>query len=81
MLERIQSKGNTPPLIMGMQTCTVTLEINMVVSQKIGYQSTSRLSNTTLGHIPKGYRPIPQGHLLNYVYSRIICNDQNLKTI
>ena len=33
---------------MGMQTCTTTLEINMVVSQKIGNQRTSGSSNTDL---------------------------------
>ena len=30
------SKGNTTPLLFGMQTCTTTLEISMVVSQKLG---------------------------------------------
>ena len=53
MLERIWSKGNTSPLLVGMQTCTTPLEISMVVSQKTWKQLTSRLSNTKLGHIPK----------------------------
>ena len=34
-LERIWGKGNTPSLLVGVQTCTATLEINMVISQKI----------------------------------------------
>ena len=34
MLEKMWSKENTPPLLVGVQTCTVTLEINLVVSQK-----------------------------------------------
>ena len=76
MLERIRSKGNTSQLLVGVQTCIVTLEISMVVSQKIGKQSTSRPNNTTLIHIPKGYLIIPQGRLLNYVHSSIICNSQ-----
>ena len=40
----------------------------------------STYCNTTLGHIPKGCSIIPQGHLLNYVRSSIICNSQNLET-
>ena len=38
MLKRMWGKGNTPPLVVGVQTCTATLEINMVVSQKIENQ-------------------------------------------
>ena len=80
MLERMWSKGNTPPLLVGVQTCTVALEINMVVSLKIGNQSTSRPSNTTFGYMPKGYILTSQGHLHNYVHSSIIHNSQNLET-
>ena len=54
VLERMWSKGNTPPLLVGVQTCTDTLEINMAVSQKTGNQTTSKPSYTTLGHISKG---------------------------
>ena len=36
MLERMWIKGNIPPLLVGMQTCTTTIEISVVVSQKIG---------------------------------------------
>ncbi|KAL6035709.1 hypothetical protein STEG23_008664, partial [Scotinomys teguina] len=74
MLERMWSKRNTSPLLVGVQTGTATLEINMVVSQKIGNHSTSRPSYTTLGHIPKEYTIIPQGHMFNYVSSSIIHN-------
>ena len=35
MLKRMWSKGNTHPLLVGMQTCSSTLENSMVVSQKI----------------------------------------------
>ena len=34
MLERMWSKGNTHPLMLGMQICTITFEISMRVSQK-----------------------------------------------
>ena len=36
MLERVWNKGNIPALLVGVQTYTATLEINMVASQKIG---------------------------------------------
>ena len=53
MLERMWSKGNTHSLLVGMQTSTTTLEISMVVSQKIGNQPTSRLSKLLVGINPK----------------------------
>jgi hypothetical protein len=35
MLARMWRKGNTPPLLVGLQACTTTLEISLVVPQKI----------------------------------------------
>ena len=64
----------------GMQTCTTTLEINLVVSQKTGNSSTSRASYTTPGHIPKRCSTVPQAHLLSYVHSSFIHNSQKLRT-
>ena len=40
MLERIWSKRNISPLLVGLQTGTTTLEINLEVPQKIGNRST-----------------------------------------
>jgi hypothetical protein len=37
MLERMWRKGNTPPLLVGLQACTTTLEISLAVPQKIGH--------------------------------------------
>ncbi|EDL82604.1 rCG53348 [Rattus norvegicus] len=71
MLVRLWSKGNTPPLLLGVQPCSITLEINLVVSQKIGNSSTSRHRYTTPWHIPKICSTIPQ---------RIIHNSQELET-
>ena len=71
MLVRIWSKVNTPQLQVGVQTCPATLEINMVISQKTGTQSTSS---------SKGHSILPQGHLLSYVHSSFICSSQNLET-
>ena len=53
-LARIWNKGNTHPLLIAVQTYTATLEINMTVPWKIGNQSISRYSCTTLGNIFKG---------------------------
>ena len=78
MLERVRSKGNTTTL----QECKLVQTPWKSVWQflkKTGNQSISRPSNTTLGHILKGYRRIPQGHLCNYVHSNIIHNSQNLE--
>ena len=68
------------PLLVGMQTCAITLEISVAVSQKIGSQLTSGSSNSTLGNIPKGCPIILQKHLFNYVHISTICNSQNLET-
>ena len=81
MFQRVWSKGNTPPLLVRVQTCIINLNISMAVSQKIENQSTSRPSISTLGHIPKGRLIILHEHLLNYVQSNIILNSQNLETV
>jgi hypothetical protein len=36
MLARMWRKRNTPPLLVGVQACTTTLEISLAVPQKIG---------------------------------------------
>jgi hypothetical protein len=33
-------KRNTPPLLVGLQACTTTIEISLVVPQKIGHSTT-----------------------------------------
>jgi hypothetical protein len=61
MLLKMQNKGNTPPLLVGVQTCTTILEINLDVSQKIGSRSTSKPRYNTPGYIPKRCSTILQG--------------------
>jgi hypothetical protein len=80
MLVRMWRKRNTPPLLVGLQTGTTTLEINLVVPQKIGNRSTQIPSYTTLGHIPKRCPTRPQEHVLQYVHSSLIYNSQKLET-
>ena len=72
MLERMQSKGSSPPLLVGIKTCTATLKTSMEVFQKIGNQSTARLSNTTSGHTNKGCSIIPQGYLFKHLFITVI---------
>ena len=49
MLKTMWAKGNTPALLMGVQTGTTPVAISVVISQKI----TSRSSNMLLGIYPK----------------------------
>jgi hypothetical protein len=65
MLVRMWSKGNTPPLMLGVQTTTTILEDNIVVSQKIGNHIPRY---TTPGEISKVLSILSQIQLLNYVH-------------
>jgi hypothetical protein len=47
MLARIWRKRNTPPLLVGLQACTSTLEISLSVPQKIGHSTTRGSINTS----------------------------------
>ena len=76
MQVRMWSKGNTPPLLIGVQTCTTTLEINLMFSKKIGNSSTSRPSYTTSANIHNSCPTLLQGHLINYIHRSFICNSQ-----
>jgi hypothetical protein len=78
VLIKVWSKGNTPLLLVGVQTytCTVILEINLMVSQKIGNRSTSRPS----WHVPKGCSTIPHRLLFSHVHSSFICKHQKQET-
>jgi len=46
-----------------MQTCIVTMEMDVTILQKDGMYTKIQL--TTLGHIPKGPVILPQGYLLS----------------
>jgi hypothetical protein len=58
MLGRMWRKRNTPPLVVGLQACTITLEISLVVPQKTGHSTTRGSHNTSPGiypeHVPIG---------------------------
>jgi hypothetical protein len=53
MLARMWRKRTTPPMLVGLQTGTTTLETNLAVPQKIETSFTSRHNYTTPGHISK----------------------------
>ena len=57
MLERTQGKGDTPPLLTGVQT----LKIGEAVSQKIGNQPTQDPAITILGIYPKNAQSYYKG--------------------
>jgi hypothetical protein len=80
MLVRMWSMENTPPLLVGLQTYTITVEINLLDSQKIGNSSTLRPIYITHEHITKTCSSIPQGHVLNYFHSSFIHKSQKMET-
>jgi hypothetical protein len=45
MLAMMWRKMNTPPLLVGLQTCTTTLEISLAVSQNIRHSTTGGSHN------------------------------------
>jgi hypothetical protein len=53
MLARMWRKRNTPPLLMGLQAGTSTLEVSLAVSQKIGIVLTEDPSIPFLGIYPE----------------------------
>ena len=73
---RTWNKGNTPLLLVGVKTCTVTMEINMAIPQKNENQYSSRPSYITLGNIPKECTIIQS---YNHVHCSLIHNSQNLE--
>ena len=79
MLERLWGKGNTSALLVGMQAGTTPLDVSVEISQKIRKQPSSRSSNTTFEYVSKGCSVVPQGHVLNYVHSSIVCHSQTWK--
>ena len=53
MLARMWKKRNTPPLLVGLQAGTTTLEISLMVPQKTGHLTSRGPCYTTPGHIPE----------------------------
>jgi hypothetical protein len=79
MLARMWRKRNTPPLLVGLQACTNTLEIILAVHQKIGHSTTRGSRNTSPGHISRKCSNWEEGHMLHYIDSSLIYNSQKLE--
>jgi hypothetical protein len=62
------NKRNSHPLLVGVETCSSTMDINVVVPQKDGNLFTSISSYTTVWHILKGYFILPERDLLHHVH-------------
>ena len=81
MLVRMQRKGNTFALLVGMQTGTATLENSMEVPQKFKNRTTLQLSNCTTMYLSKGYKNADlKWHMHPNVYSSMINNSQIMET-
>ena len=82
MLVRMQRKGNTFALLVGMQTGTATLENNMEVPQKIKNRNTLQPRNCTTRNLSKGYKSDDlKGHMHPNVYSSTINNSQIMERV
>jgi hypothetical protein len=79
MQARMWRKRNIPPLLVGLQAGTTTLEISLAVPQKTGHSTTARPSNTSPGHKSRRYSNWKYGHMLHYVHSRLMYNSQKLE--
>ena len=51
----VEKERDTPPLLVGLQASTTTLEFSLVVPQKIGNDTTRGPHCITPGHIPRGF--------------------------
>jgi hypothetical protein len=71
-------KESTHHLLVGVQMCTATMEIN--VPREAGKQFISRSICNTLGHIAKGFFTVLQRHLINHIHWCCIHNSLKLKT-
>ena len=67
-------------MLVGLQTGTTTLEINLEFPQKIRNRSTRIPSFTIPWHIPKRCHTIPQDHMLHNVHCSLTCDRLKLKT-
>ena len=71
---------NTLQLLLGLQTGTTILEINLEIPKKIGNRSTWRSSYTNLVHILKRCPTTTHGYMLHYFHESLICDSQMLET-
>jgi hypothetical protein len=78
MLVRMWRKRNTSLLLVGLQTDTTTLDINLEVPQKMDLPEDPEIP--PLGNIPKRCPAMSQGHVFHYVHTGLVCDSQKLET-
>jgi hypothetical protein len=78
MLGMMWRKKNIPPLLVALQAGMTTLEVILVIPQKIGHRFTWGPSYITPGHTPRGCSNI-QGHMLYYIHGSLIYSSQKLE--
>jgi hypothetical protein len=76
MFARIWRKRNTPPWLVGLQTGTTTVEINLEFPQKFGIEL---LENPAISLL-RIYSKVVLPCLRNYAYRSLICDSQKLVT-
>jgi hypothetical protein len=59
MLAKMWRKRNTPPLLLGLQACTTTLNVSLEVPQKIGHSTIGGSCKPLLGIYPE---EVPTGN-------------------
>ena len=79
MLARMWRKRNTPPLLVGLQTGTTSLEINLEVPQKIGNRFTEDQALYHSWEYTQKIPTMPPGHVFHCVLSGLFDN-QKLET-
>ena len=57
MLEKMWNRRNTHQFVVGVKTCTATMKVIMMVPQKDGNGSTSRLSYATQAYTQRALYP------------------------
>lgn len=80
MLARTESKGTTPSLLVGVQSCIDTVENNVVVPEEDRMRSIPIASCITFVYISKR-RPVPTNkYFFNYLHHCCVYSIQKLET-
>jgi hypothetical protein len=78
MLVRLWRNGNTPLLLVGLQSGTTTLENNLAVPQKIVLPEDPAIP--LLGIFPKDTPPYHKDTCSSYLHRSLICKSQKVET-
>ena len=80
MLARMQKKGNSPTLLVGMQAGAATVENSMELPQRVENRATLQHRNCTTGYVPQRYKcSEKKGHMHPSVHSSNVHNSQTVE--